>query len=135
MSTVTESAGAVLVDETVRRSAGPKPLASAVHPLDTVHPMAGTNAASTPTLRVPRDRFIERLVRCLFGLTLFGLGISMIIDAKLGAAPWDVFHTGVSEITGISVGNVVILTGLALLLLWIPLRDRHRRRYHPAADP
>ena len=124
MSTVTESAGTDLVDEAVRTSARPKPLAPAVHPLDTVHPMAGTNAAPTPTLRVPRDRFIERLVRCLFGLALFGLGISMIIDAELGAAPWDVFHTGVSEITGISVGNVVILTGLALLLLWIPLRER-----------
>ena len=55
---------------------------------------------------------------------LFGVGISMIIDAELGAAPWDVFHTGVSEITGVSVGNVVILTGLALLLVWIPLRER-----------
>ena len=55
---------------------------------------------------------------------LFGVGISMIIDADLGAAPWDVFHTGVSEITGLSVGNVVILTGLALLLVWIPLRER-----------
>ena len=124
MSTVTESARADLVDEAVRTSARPKPLAPAVHLLDTVYPMAGTNAAPTPTLRVPRDRLIERLVRCLFGLALFGLGISMIIDAELGAAPWDVFHTGVSEITGISVGNVVILTGLALLLLWIPLREQ-----------
>jgi len=48
----------------------------------------------------------------------------MLIDAELGAAPWDVFHTGVSDRTGISVGNVVIITGVALLLLWIPLRER-----------
>ena len=48
----------------------------------------------------------------------------MLLDAELGAAPWDVFHTGVSELTGISVGNVVILTGLALLLIWIPLSER-----------
>lgn len=73
---------------------------------------------------IPRDRFAERLVRCVFGLFLFGLGISMLIDAELGAAPWDVFHTGVSELTGISVGNIVIITGLALLVLWIPLRER-----------
>jgi len=76
------------------------------------------------TRLIPRDRFVERLVRCLFGLVLFGLGISMLIDAELGAAPWDVFHTGVSELTGISVGNIVILTGVALLLLWLPLRER-----------
>ncbi len=86
--------------------------------------MVGITVATTPVPLIPRDRFVERLVRCLFGLTLFGLGISMIIDAELGAAPWDVFHTGVSEITGISVGNIVILTGLALLLIWIPLRER-----------
>jgi uncharacterized membrane protein YczE len=75
-------------------------------------------------LVIPRDRFGQRLLRCLFGLCLFGSGISMLIDAELGAAPWDVFHTGVSELTGISVGNIVILTGLALLLIWIPLRER-----------
>lgn len=60
----------------------------------------------------------------MFGLALFGLGISMLIDSELGAAPWDVFHTGVSELTGISVGNIVIITGFALLVLWIPLRER-----------
>lgn len=73
---------------------------------------------------IPRDRFGQRLLRCLLGLCLFGSGISMLLDAELGAAPWDVFHTGVSELTGISVGNVVILTGLALLLIWIPLSER-----------
>lgn len=79
--------------------------------------------AATRTL-IPADRFTERLLRCLLGLFLFGLGISMIIDAELGAAPWDVFHTGISDLTGISVGNIVIITGVALLLLWIPLRER-----------
>ena len=84
----------------------------------TVHPMP-------PTTRfIPRDRLAERLLRCTFGLALFGLGIAMLLDANLGAAPWDVFHTGVSALTGISVGNIVIITGIALLALWIPLRER-----------
>ena len=48
----------------------------------------------------------------------------MILDAELGAAPWDVFHTGVSELTGIGTGQVIIITGIALLLIWIPLRER-----------
>ncbi|MGK0274062.1 MAG: putative membrane protein YczE [Ilumatobacter sp.] len=73
---------------------------------------------------IPRDRFPERLTRCVFGLFLFGLGIAMLIDAELGAAPWDVFHTGVSELTGIGTGHIIIITGLALLLIWIPLRER-----------
>jgi uncharacterized membrane protein YczE len=52
------------------------------------------------------------------------LGISLILQAGLGAAPWDVFHTGVSELTGIPVGTVIIITGVALLVLWIPLREQ-----------
>ena len=60
----------------------------------------------------------------MFGLFLFGVGITLLLRADLGAAPWDVFHTGVSELTGIGVGTVIVLTGVGLLLLWIPLRER-----------
>ena len=48
---------------------------------------------------VPVDRPVERIGRCVFGLLLFGVGITLLIDAELGAAPWDVFHTGVTELT------------------------------------
>ena len=66
----------------------------------------------------------ERLVRCVFGLFLFAAGITLLIRAELGAAPWDVFHTGVSELTGIGVGTIIVVVGVGLLLLWIPLRVR-----------
>lgn len=73
---------------------------------------------------IPADRPAERIARCVFGLGLFGIGIALIIAAELGAAPWDVFHTGVSERTDIPVGTVIILIGVVLLLLWIPLREQ-----------
>ncbi|WP_040494743.1 membrane protein YczE [Ilumatobacter nonamiensis] len=73
---------------------------------------------------VPRDQPVERIVRCMVGLILFGVGITLLIASDLGAAPWDVFHTGVSELTGISTGNVIIIVGVLLLLLWIPLREQ-----------
>lgn len=66
----------------------------------------------------------ERLARCAFGLFLFGLGITFFIRAQLGLAPWDVFHTGVSDKTDVAVGTVIIIVGVFLLLLWIPLRQR-----------
>lgn len=72
----------------------------------------------------PADRAVERLTRCVVGLVIFGVGVAMMIDADLGPAPWDVFHTGVSALTGVSVGIVIIAVGVALLLLWIPLRER-----------
>jgi uncharacterized membrane protein YczE len=73
---------------------------------------------------LPTERVAERVIRCVFGLFLFGAGISLLIAAELGAAPWDVFHTGVSEITGVSTGWIIVITGVLLLLLWIPLRER-----------
>ena len=66
----------------------------------------------------------ERLARCAFGLFLFGLGITFFIRAQLGLAPWDVFHTGVSDKTDVAVGTVIIIVGVFLLLLWVPLRQR-----------
>ena len=59
----------------------------------------------------------------MLGLAVFGVGIALLIDARLGAAPWDVFHTGVSELTGLPVGQVTIITGVVLLMLWIPLGE------------
>ena len=72
---------------------------------------------------IPIDRPVERIARCVGGLALFGIGIALLIDANLGAAPWDVFHTGVSERTGWPVGTIIIVTGIALLALWVPLRE------------
>ena len=66
----------------------------------------------------------ERLLRCITGLALFGLGITFFIRADLGLAPWDVFHKGLSEKIDVSIGVVIIGIGALLLLLWIPLRQR-----------
>jgi uncharacterized membrane protein YczE len=73
---------------------------------------------------IPTDRPVQRIVRCVVGLAIFGVGIAMLIDARLGAAPWDVFHTGVADLTGIPVGRVTIITGVFLLALWIPLGEQ-----------
>jgi uncharacterized membrane protein YczE len=65
-----------------------------------------------------------RLTRCIIGLALFGAGDAMILHAGLGAAPWDMLHQGISHKLGISVGTVIVGTGVAVLLLWIPFRQR-----------
>ncbi|MFM7409948.1 MAG: YczE/YyaS/YitT family protein [Actinomycetota bacterium] len=78
--------------------------------------------AATP--RPLRERFFERLARCAAGLFCFGAGIACFVHSDLGVPPWDVFHTGISKITGLQLGNVIIVVGVALLVLWIPLRIR-----------
>nr|WP_232266998.1 hypothetical protein [Streptomyces pactum] len=50
--------------------------------------------------------------------------MAMQLRAALGLDPWDVFHQGITERTPLSFGTVTILVGAAVLLLWIPLRQR-----------
>jgi uncharacterized membrane protein YczE len=67
----------------------------------------------------------ERITRCVTGLALFGVGISLQIESRLGNPPWDAFHQGVANQVGLGIGTVIILTGIALLVLvWIPLRQK-----------
>lgn len=67
----------------------------------------------------------RRLTRLVFGLLLCGTGVSFMIDADLGLAPWDVLHQGVSIHTGIPIGTVAILVGIVVLLAWLPLHERY----------
>lgn len=67
---------------------------------------------------------VDRLVRLYAGLVLYGVTDALVIRADLGLDPWDVFHQGLAEHTGISIGTVSILVGAAVLLLWWPIRQR-----------
>ncbi|MEY3807003.1 MAG: hypothetical protein RIR69_1815 [Actinomycetota bacterium] len=58
------------------------------------------------------------------GLAGFGIGIAFFVQADIGVPPWDVFHQGIAEKANLGLGTVIIITGFALLLLWIPLRVR-----------
>jgi len=62
------------------------------------------------------------LILCI-GLTLFGLGESLIITASLGMSPWTVLAEGLSVTTGLSIGALTFLISLGVLLLWIPLKQ------------
>lgn len=63
------------------------------------------------------EKYIKRTCKLLFGLFLYSLGLTLSIQANVGLAPWDAFSIGVSNLTGISYGNVSILTGLAILVV------------------
>ena len=70
----------------------------------------------------------RRLIQLFAGLFLYGLSIALIVRADLGLDPWDVLNQGVFERfakpAGINFGLVVNLIGMAVLLLWIPLRQK-----------
>jgi uncharacterized membrane protein YczE len=66
----------------------------------------------------------RRLTQLYAGLVLYGISMALQIRANLGLDPWDVFHQGVSDRTGLSFGTVVIITGALVLLAWVPLPQR-----------
>ena len=76
------------------------------------------------SMRPGPEQALRRGVQLVAGLGLFGLSVGLMISAGLGVDPWDVFHQGVAEISGLSVGTVVIATSVVVLLAWIPLRQR-----------
>ncbi|MDM4719950.1 hypothetical protein QTQ03_10295 [Micromonospora sp. WMMA1363] len=71
-----------------------------------------------------RYRPIRRLTQLYVGLALYGASMALMIRSGLGLDPWDVFHQGLSDRTGLSFGAVTIAVGALVLLLWIPLRQR-----------
>ncbi|MFC9828869.1 membrane protein YczE [Streptomyces albogriseolus] len=67
---------------------------------------------------------VRRLFQLYAGLALYGASSALLVRSGLGLEPWNVLHQGLSERTGLSMGVVLTAVGAAVLLLWIPLRQR-----------
>jgi uncharacterized membrane protein YczE len=66
----------------------------------------------------------RRLTQLYAGLVLYGVSTALMIRSHLGSMPWDVLHQGIAGRTGLAFGWVSIGVGAAVLLIWIPLRQR-----------
>ena len=77
----------------------------------------------TPRQQLRAGRLPRRLTQLFVGLTIFGFSMAMLIRGGLGMIPWDVFHYGVAKHVPLSFGTIAIIVALAVLLLWIPLRE------------
>lgn len=79
------------------------------------------NLSSRDQLRA--GKLPRRVVQLLIGLALYGVSMAMMLRATLGLNPWDVFHAGVTSRVPVTFGQVTIIVGALVLLLWIPLRQ------------
>lgn len=70
------------------------------------------------------ERRGRRLIQLYSGLALHGASSALLVESGLGLEPWGVLHQGLAELTGLTIGVVSIFVGAAVLLLWIPLRQR-----------
>lgn len=65
-----------------------------------------------------------RLMVLLLGLAGYGFSMALMVRSGLGLDPWDVFHQGLASRTGMSIGTATAVVGVAVLLAWLPLRNR-----------
>lgn len=66
----------------------------------------------------------ERIGVLFFGLFIFGLGDSLLIQSTIGNAPWSVLAQGVSGKLDITMGWSTFAISSLVLLLWIPLKEK-----------
>jgi len=57
------------------------------------------------------------LGRLFLGLFLYAAGIVLTINANLGLSPWQVFHQGISNHIGITMGQASIIVGFIFVIL------------------
>jgi uncharacterized membrane protein YczE len=58
------------------------------------------------------------------GLVLFGLGESLLIASGAGVSPWTVLAQGIAGKTDWSIGFTTMIVSFAILLLWVPLKQK-----------
>jgi uncharacterized protein len=64
------------------------------------------------------------LLVLLGGLWLFGTGEALLVDSDLGNTPWTVLAEGMSRHSPLSIGAATFAISVAVLLGWLPLRER-----------
>lgn len=77
----------------------------------------------SPRQQLQAGRLPRRVVQLMVGLTLYGVSMAMLIRSTLGLDPWDVFHAGIATHVPLTFGQVTIIVGALVLLLWLPLRQ------------
>ncbi len=77
----------------------------------------------TPAEQLRAGRLPRRVAQLLVGLVLYGASMAMMLRAGLGLDPWDVLHAGIASRVPLTFGQVTIVVGALVLLLWVPLRQ------------
>lgn len=77
----------------------------------------------TSLQQLQAGRLPRRLAQLTLGLALYGWSMAMMVRSQLGLAPWDVLHFGLAGRLPLSFGEVTIVVGALVLVLWLPLRQ------------
>lgn len=61
-------------------------------------------------------RILKTVCRLIIGFIFCSSGTVLAVNSNLGLSPWDVFHQGLSKMTGLSMGQVSIFVGLIVVI-------------------
>ena len=86
-------------------------------------PITPWRAESTWSLGSGKHHF-QRLFILIFGLTIFGIGEAFLVVTGLGNSPWVVLSEGISLNSDFNIGESTFLVSVAVLALWIPLKQK-----------
>jgi len=67
---------------------------------------------------------IRHFPQSVAGQTVFALGLTLMVIGGGGLPGWEIFHQGLGLQLGVPIGTAAQLSGLFVILLWIPLRQR-----------
>lgn len=62
---------------------------------------------------------LYKILRLIVGFILCASSTIFMLNSNLGLSPWDVFHQGLSRITGITIGQANIIIGVLFVIIGI----------------
>lgn len=67
---------------------------------------------------------LKKTIRLVLGTILCGSSTVFMLNSNLGLLPWDVFHQGVSRVTGMTIGEVSIVLSFVIIFLSLALGEK-----------
>ena len=103
-----------------------------LQPLPLSGPKRGPGGIQLLVLTLNLNRWVaivtlyRRWTRFLVGMVGLSLSISLMIRSGLGLGPWDAFHLGLQNVTGITVGTASIVAGFVIIVGLAVMGERPR---------
>lgn len=73
------------------------------------------DAPEAKPVTAPDPSLGNRLARFVAGLALCAVAVWLTVRVDLGLSPWDVLHSGLTQMTGLSFGAVLVTVGVVVL--------------------
>lgn len=64
------------------------------------------------------------LIRLLIGFVFCASSTVLMLNSNLGLSPWDVFHQGISRLTGVTIGQASIIVSIIFVIVGMILGQK-----------